>query len=518
MANEEHLAALKKGVRHWNWEATYRKFNADLSRSDLRSIYLKRAELSGADLSQADLREATLEEADLAGAVLDKADLERAVLHGTSFSQASLRDCNLSFTDSGRAIFTNANLQGAKLNRALWDQADFSGANLNKADVRTLKHEEHEDARTKFRRTDLSGVKGLTQEQLDVMIGDSGTIIPASLDRPASWKEIDLSGNAETTPIENEPASDPAPMEETAQKTATAKSKPSTSRAQSSQKPKRIRKQSSLLRFTPPTEFTTKKQRSGLKHSTKRPEARRASATPMDRNACASTKKAILKQAQTLSVLLAQYEAEENSNRVRAAAQMLITCNALIECLQEREDEFLPTLMEDYIEVLAIGFQEEIFAFESNDRASVERLIKRARQHYACYPELAEIGDPGNTNLISDGFPYSVATLSAELDGIIYSADSQGFFSDQTRDLIEAEKAAVVHREIDAEKSKLARLSAIAGEMWREMEPQRARVAEVGLKAKGGIDKTTAWLKTFEKVEKIWEAVKPFIGRGDMGG
>ena len=43
--------------------------------------------------------------------------------------------------------------------------------------------------------TNFSSTFGLTQEQLDVMDGDSGTILPAGLERPAQWPEVDLHGS-----------------------------------------------------------------------------------------------------------------------------------------------------------------------------------------------------------------------------------------------------------------------------------------------------------------------------------
>jgi hypothetical protein len=48
MANDDHIALLKKGVDAWNaWRDEYRKIRPDLSEEDL----------SGADLSRADLLE-----------------------------------------------------------------------------------------------------------------------------------------------------------------------------------------------------------------------------------------------------------------------------------------------------------------------------------------------------------------------------------------------------------------------------------------------------------------------------
>jgi len=158
--------------------------------------------------------------------------------------------------------------------------------------------------------------------------------------------------------------------------------------------------------------------------------------------------------------------------------------------------EFLPTLLEDYVEALGEGAGEALFGFEANDVGLHHRLVNRGRQHYACYPELAEIADPANTRFITDDFPYSLVQLSGEINNIVYSDEGLSLFTDETRTLIAAEEAAKVPRVADDEKSKLARLGALVGEMRREM-------SKYATKAKDGVDGAVAWVKTYEKVEKI---------------
>jgi hypothetical protein len=61
MANQEHLAILKQGVRTWNkWRPEHGDIIPDLSKANLSE-----AELSGTNLSGADLSEANLTGADL---------------------------------------------------------------------------------------------------------------------------------------------------------------------------------------------------------------------------------------------------------------------------------------------------------------------------------------------------------------------------------------------------------------------------------------------------------------------
>jgi uncharacterized protein YjbI with pentapeptide repeats len=79
MANEEHRALLREGVRNWNtWREENGNIRPDLSRVDFNGASLMRADLRGTDLGGADLREAALNWAslrgtDLGGAVADNA-------------------------------------------------------------------------------------------------------------------------------------------------------------------------------------------------------------------------------------------------------------------------------------------------------------------------------------------------------------------------------------------------------------------------------------------------------------
>ncbi|WP_298257101.1 pentapeptide repeat-containing protein [uncultured Litoreibacter sp.] len=450
MANPQHLEWLREGVDAWNARMREKRFVADLQGADLQGADLQRTDLRGADLRGADLQGALLLEADLQGADLQGADLQRAHLRGTD------------------------------LQRALLKGALVRGAGLQRADVRTIVYSAERDALTRTAEyTDLSKTRLLTQNQVNLMRGDSGTILPQHITPPAHWPEVGL---------EEEP-----PVESAFHSDETARGP-------------------SPVQYTPPAAFKTEDNVIDIRHTPQRPEPREASQTPIDNALCEKTRKALLHQTRTIVKLLTAYE-NEDSNRAENAAQIAITCKELCDALDVPAEDFLPTLLEDYIEAIAIGYGEDIHAFETNDRAAIERLIKRGRQHYACYPELVEIADPENTRFIPDTFPYTVASLTAEIDDIVYGDESETFFSNTTRTLIEAEKTARVPRDVDPNKSKLARLGAITAEMWREMEPQRERIKKLGLKGKDGVDKATAWLKTFEKVQKIWEAIEPYIGK-----
>src|SRR5262249_11029440 len=122
MANEEHVAILKKGVDAGN---EWRKKNPQLH-VNLRGADLREASLSGAILRAfhggADLREANLSGADLSEAVLRGADLRKANLSGANLSRgdltaATLGDKDLTGADPHRCRVYGISAGGPKLGR-----------------------------------------------------------------------------------------------------------------------------------------------------------------------------------------------------------------------------------------------------------------------------------------------------------------------------------------------------------------------------------------------------------------
>src|SRR5215471_8655326 len=115
MANDEHVAILKKGVTAWN---AWRRENPNI-RPDLGNADLSGADLSGANLASANLREAILLKANLGRADPVEANLrDHADLSGADLARANLRE----------AVLFKANLTGADLSGA-----DLSGAGLSLA-------------------------------------------------------------------------------------------------------------------------------------------------------------------------------------------------------------------------------------------------------------------------------------------------------------------------------------------------------------------------------------------------
>ena len=99
MANDAHLAVLKRGVAAWNeWRAAQPAMRPDLSSASLRGLDLAKVDLSRADLGKADLRGtilsgAVLIDADLAGANFFKSVLDGADLFGANLIGARFLNC-----------------------------------------------------------------------------------------------------------------------------------------------------------------------------------------------------------------------------------------------------------------------------------------------------------------------------------------------------------------------------------------------------------------------------------------
>jgi len=126
MANDEHVAMLKKGVDAWNeWRRKNQTLNPDLSNADLGGAQLGRAYLVGANLSEANLH----------GARLNRANLHGAHLHGAYLVGANLSGANLDGADLSGAYLVGANLSRANLSGANLAIATLVDTNLTGADL-----------------------------------------------------------------------------------------------------------------------------------------------------------------------------------------------------------------------------------------------------------------------------------------------------------------------------------------------------------------------------------------------
>src|SRR5262249_45982085 len=140
MANDEHVAILKKGTEAWN---AWRKENPDI-RPDLREANLRDADLSQANLG-VDFKQPwpwrNLSGVDLSGANLTWANLVWATLSKANLSGAYLSSAFLMGADLTGANLTRANFHdGANLSRAnltgAYGNVSFKGSSLMRANLR----------------------------------------------------------------------------------------------------------------------------------------------------------------------------------------------------------------------------------------------------------------------------------------------------------------------------------------------------------------------------------------------
>jgi hypothetical protein len=131
---------------------------ANLAHANLLNANLVHASFPFANLTAANLSYADLTAADLFYATLTGANLLSAKLLGARLSIVDLSDANLTAADLSHANLMYADLSGADLTGT-----DLSGAILIGADLPNA---------------NLSNVKGLTQQELDMACGDERTQLP----------------------------------------------------------------------------------------------------------------------------------------------------------------------------------------------------------------------------------------------------------------------------------------------------------------------------------------------------
>lgn len=199
MANPEHVEWLKEGVKAWNERRQQEQFRPDLGGADLREADLWEAKLRGAELQGANLQGADLQGAKLQGAKLQstdlrEADLQRADLGGAYLQRAKLQGAYLREADLREADLREADLQRAdlllvKLERANLQGANLQGANLQRADLREANVKSLKPAlrRKDAGKADFTFAENLKQSQLELMIGDTGVLLPEDLTYPDDW-------------------------------------------------------------------------------------------------------------------------------------------------------------------------------------------------------------------------------------------------------------------------------------------------------------------------------------------
>ena len=191
----------------------------NFKRSVLRDCNFAEAKLMGAEMEKANFANSKFDGANMSHVVAEDAIFEHADMAGVNFQEAELlsaffqnamlHEVNFDGTYMFNAIFNEANLRGAKFHRVgLWDAefhkaflvdakfhnvdlttADFSGANFSAANFDNViagcaifKEATLFDA-------NLTGIKGITAEQIKTTQGNSSTKLPKGMEHPADWLE-----------------------------------------------------------------------------------------------------------------------------------------------------------------------------------------------------------------------------------------------------------------------------------------------------------------------------------------
>jgi TIR domain/Pentapeptide repeats (8 copies) len=157
MANPEHLAVLKQGVKQWNeWRQEHPEVRPDLLGADLHRLNLIEANLRDTDLRAADLSNADLNWVDLSLAKVGNADLTGADLLSGNLRAASFHHANMYAADCGGASFRLADLRGTNLSHANLREADLTSANMQGTNLSAAAA-----GGTHFTNVDLSTTEGL---------------------------------------------------------------------------------------------------------------------------------------------------------------------------------------------------------------------------------------------------------------------------------------------------------------------------------------------------------------------
>jgi hypothetical protein len=168
------------------WEEERRTAVANRDRLHLSGLDLRRADAMGASMVGADLGGARLEGAYLSEARLEKVDLFRARLEGAILSRARLEGADLTGARLEGAYLSEARLEKVSLVRARLEGADLNGArlegtNLRYADFRQSKWAGASNRASPAHFADYRGAQGLTQLQLEELIGNAGTLLSEGL-------------------------------------------------------------------------------------------------------------------------------------------------------------------------------------------------------------------------------------------------------------------------------------------------------------------------------------------------
>ncbi|MGH1454669.1 MAG: pentapeptide repeat-containing protein [Paracoccaceae bacterium] len=258
MANPQHIEWLLEGVEAWNArrqhysfvpDFTGLNFNDALKRThakltlvpqggkvvrvetpmfdfkdiDFQGVDLRGARLHDAMFNNANLNYASLDRTNFLGSTFRQSTLTHAVLDHTEFANCHFLSASLGSCEAEECSFTNARISGSYFGGSNFAKAsfsgarirgtDFSGSNFDQADFTDadVRSDLAEGRLDKILSVDFMRSQNLTQTQLGSMLGDSATIIPDHLSRPAHWSEFEMLGLA----AGDDPAPEPAEPHQT---------------------------------------------------------------------------------------------------------------------------------------------------------------------------------------------------------------------------------------------------------------------------------------------------------------
>lgn len=127
MANNEHLAIIRHGVKIWNrWRKRNRDTKPNLEDADLSSIILSDCNLSGANLQNSSFRDTVLFNTNFSSADLSFAQFHNANLRSVNFSGANFTKSKLNYANLQRVHLNHAYLGNTYLDGTTFSMVDLS--------------------------------------------------------------------------------------------------------------------------------------------------------------------------------------------------------------------------------------------------------------------------------------------------------------------------------------------------------------------------------------------------------
>jgi uncharacterized protein YjbI with pentapeptide repeats len=163
----------------------------NFSGSELSQVDISNVNFSGCNFKKAFLAYSKAENCRFSGSNMHSATLRSARLNGSDLTACTLTETDLRAANCENTDFSNSNLAGSVLRSAYLKGAILENCNLEGALV-TSYYDEIAGKTKLVAVTDLSSAVGLSQGQVDSMIGDANTILPIDLVRPAHWAPDDV--------------------------------------------------------------------------------------------------------------------------------------------------------------------------------------------------------------------------------------------------------------------------------------------------------------------------------------